>query len=46
MLTKQGDALQYLLDVRDGKIKQGLGLDCYLDEHLKFKQLIAGLGVL
>jgi hypothetical protein len=37
MLLKQGDALQYLLDVRDGKIKQGLGLDCYLDEHLKFK---------
>jgi hypothetical protein len=37
MLLKQGDALQYLLDVRDGKIKQGLGLDCGLDEHLKFK---------
>jgi hypothetical protein len=37
MLLKQGDALQYLLDVRDGKIKQGLGLDCALDEHLKFK---------
>lgn len=37
MLLKQGDALQYLLDVRDGKIKQGLGIDCYLDEHLKFK---------
>lgn len=37
MLLKQGDALQYLLDVRDGKIKQGLGLDCYLDEYLRFK---------
>lgn len=37
MLTKQGDTLQYLLDVRDGKIKQGLGLDCFLDEHLRFK---------
>jgi hypothetical protein len=37
MLSKQGDALQYLLDVRDGKIKQGLGLDCFLDEHLRFK---------
>jgi len=37
MILKQGDALQYLLDVRDGKIKQGLGLDCGLDEHLKFK---------
>ena len=37
MLLKQGDSLQYLLDVRDGKIKQGLGLECYLDEHLRFK---------
>jgi len=37
MLTKQGDSLKYLLDVRDGKIKQGLGLDCFLDEHLRFK---------
>ena len=37
MLSKQGDSLQYLLDVRDGKIKQGLGLDCFLDEHLRFK---------
>lgn len=37
MLLKHGDTLQYLLDVRDGKIKQGLGLDCFLDEHLRFK---------
>jgi hypothetical protein len=37
MLLKQGDSLQYLLDVKDGKIKQGLGLDCFLDEHLRFK---------
>ena len=37
MLSKHGDTLQYLLDVRDGKIKQGLGLDCFLDEHLRFK---------
>ena len=37
MLLKHGDSLQYLLDVRDGKIKQGLGLDCFLDEHLRFK---------
>ena len=37
MILKQGDSLQYLLDVKDGKIKQGLGLDCFLDEHLRFK---------
>ena len=37
MILKQGDSLQYLLDVRDGKIKQGLGIDCFLDEHLRFK---------
>jgi hypothetical protein len=37
MLLKQGDSLQYLLDVRDGKIKQGLGIGCQLDEYLKFK---------
>ena len=37
MLLKQGDALQYLLDVKDGKIKQGLGIDCHLDEYLRFK---------
>lgn len=37
MLSKHGDTLQYLLDVRDGKIKQGLGVDCFLDEHLRFK---------
>jgi hypothetical protein len=37
MLSKAGDSIQYLLDVRDGKIKHGLGIDCYLDEHLRFK---------
>ena len=37
MILKQGDSLQYLLDVKDGKIKQGLGIDCFLDEHLRFK---------
>lgn len=37
MLSKHGDTLQYLLDVKDGKIKQGLGVDCFLDEHLRFK---------
>lgn len=37
MIQKQGDTLQYLIDVKDGKIKQGLGINCYLDEHLRFK---------
>ena len=37
MLKNKGDSIQYLLDYKDGKIKQGLGIGCYLDEHLKFK---------
>lgn len=31
------ETLKYLLDYRDGKIKQGLGLDIELDEYLLFK---------
>ena len=38
MLKNKGDAMQYLLDYRDGKIKQGLGIGCFIDEHLKFNQ--------
>lgn len=37
MLKNKGDAIQYLLDYRDGKIKQGLGIGCFIDEHLRFK---------
>jgi len=37
MLKNKGDALQYLLDYKDGKIKQGLGIGCFIDEHLMFK---------
>lgn len=37
MLINQGSALKYLLDYKDGKIKQGLGLDCMMDEYLRFK---------
>lgn len=29
--------LKYLIDYRNGKIKKGLGIDNYLDEHLLFK---------
>lgn len=34
----KGDALKYLLDYRNGKIKKGLGIDCILDDHLRFKR--------
>lgn len=37
MLKNKGDSLQYLLDYKDGNIKQGLGIGCFIDEHLKFK---------
>jgi hypothetical protein len=37
MITTSGDSLQYLLDYKDGKIKDGLGIGCYLDEYLRFK---------
>lgn len=37
MLIKQGSALNYLLDYRNGKIKKGLGLDCMMDDYLVFK---------
>jgi hypothetical protein len=38
MITKQGDTIQYLLDYKDGKIKEGLGLNCELDSYLRFKK--------
>lgn len=38
MLTKQGDTIQYLLDLKAGKIKAGLGIDCVLDKFLRFKR--------
>ncbi len=37
MITKEGDCLQYLLDYKDGKIKDGLKIDCDLDEYIRFK---------
>jgi hypothetical protein len=37
MKNTKGQHLKYLLDYRNGKIKQGLGLDCYMDEYLRFK---------
>jgi len=37
MITQEGDCLQYLLDYKDGKIKDGLKIDCHLDEYIRFK---------
>jgi len=37
MLNKQGDSIKYLLDYKNGKIKQGLEIGCHLDNHLRFK---------
>jgi len=34
MLTKQGDTIKYLLDYKEGKIKEGLGIGCGLDDYL------------
>ena len=36
MLSK-GIHTKYLLDYKHGRIQQGLGIDCHLDKHLKFK---------
>ena len=37
MITQEGDCIQYLLDYKDGKIKDGLIIDCDLDEYIRFK---------
>lgn len=37
MLNNKGQYLQYLLDYKEGKIKQGLVLDCAMDDFLRFK---------
>jgi len=37
MIEKKGIHLEYLYNVKDGKIKQGLGIGCRLDEYLRFK---------
>lgn len=38
MLNKKGTTQNYLIDYKQGKIKAGLGIDCKLDEHLRFKR--------
>ena len=37
MLIKSGSGINYLLDYKNGKIKQGLEIGCPLDNHLRFK---------
>lgn len=37
MILKNGHSTQYLLDYKDGKISQGLGIGCILDDYLRFK---------
>jgi hypothetical protein len=38
MILPAGHSTKYLADYRDGKIAMGLGLDCELDNHLRFKR--------
>jgi hypothetical protein len=37
MIQKKGSFIDYLIDYRNGKIKQGLGIGCPLDYNLRFK---------
>jgi hypothetical protein len=37
MLKNAGDSIDYLLNYRNGKIKQGLEIGCDLDNYLRFK---------
>lgn len=37
MILKNGHSTQYLFDYKDGKISQGLGIGCILDDYLRFK---------
>lgn len=37
MILNNGHQMDYLLNYRHGKIKQGLAIGCNLDEHLRFK---------
>jgi hypothetical protein len=46
MILKKGTAMQYLLDYKSGKIKNGLGIGTELDDYIRFKpsQLVIILG--
>lgn len=38
MILKRGYGLDYLFDFHSGKIKEGLGIGCNLDDYLRFKK--------
>ena len=38
MILDNGHSTQYLKDFKDGKISQGLGIGCVLDDYLRFKR--------
>ena len=38
MVQVQGNVTDYLLDVKHGRVKQGLGIGCSLDNHIRFKR--------
>jgi hypothetical protein len=37
MIQAKGNSVDYLLDFRNGRIKQGLEIGCALDDHIRFK---------
>jgi hypothetical protein len=38
MIQSKGNAINYLLDYKNGKIKQGIGIGCELDNYIRFKR--------
>ena len=38
MIQTKGNAIEYLLDYKNGKIKQGIGIGCELDKYVRFKK--------
>ena len=38
MILKDNSTVKYLHAYKDGKIKQGLGIGCQLDNHFLFKR--------
>ena len=37
MIEVKGKWQEYLIKFHSGEIKEGLGLDCFLDEHIRYK---------
>ncbi len=38
MITKKGCSIDYLLDYRNGRIKQGLSIGCEMDKFIRHKR--------